>query len=76
MKEFCVIGGNLKGRTWKETQEDAVAHAKALAVEHYTRDQKPVRFFVVRMVQVVEAGQPVVDVRDPKPEDTESPEPD
>lgn len=70
MKEFCVIGGNVRGRTWKETQEEAVAHAKALAVEHYTKDLKPVRFFVVRMVQVVEAGQPNVTTRDPTPEDT------
>jgi hypothetical protein len=69
MKKFCVIGD--KGaiasnhqRSWFESQEDAVAHAKGLLRNNYHSRKEPCKLLVVEINKVVEIESPPVTVRD------------
>lgn len=75
MKKFCVISDVVTTRiprTWKETEEEAAEHARALVQRAYTEKQGPVRFFVVQIMRVVEVGMPEVKERQPTDSDTTS----
>lgn len=66
-RNFCVIGARLVNadRTWLDTEDAAVEHAKGLARKQYAQTSKPVTFFVVERKQVVELGMPEVVTRAP-----------
>lgn len=65
MKDHCVIGRESPhgiGRTWVESEAEAVAHAQKL-LERECRTGKANRLFVMKVVKVVEITTPTT-VRD------------
>lgn len=64
IKDLCVIGATVNsnyGRTWFDDEEAAVEHAKGLLVKHDLPPGK--KFYVVKVVKVVELEPPPMTVR-------------
>lgn len=71
-KHHCVIGLNVSeqhniGRTWLETEQEAIHHGKEL----FVRNPSTKKLAVVKVVRILERAAPPISARKPRAEDTQ-----